>query len=59
MTPIPMKLATPVRPSPWKITPDITHPNETHMSNRTQLALLLEEVGALPASYALKEKEAA
>jgi hypothetical protein len=29
------------------------------MSNRTQLALLLEEVGALPASYALKEKEAA
>jgi len=59
MTPNPMKMATPVRPSPCKPEPDITHSNETHMSNRTQLALLLEEVGALPASYALKEKEAA
>ena len=59
MTPIPMKMATPVRPSSCKPEPDITHSNEIHMSNRTQLALLLEEVGALPASYALKEKEAA
>ena len=53
MTPIPMKMTTPVRPSPCKPEPDITHSNETHMSNRTQLALLLEEVGALPASYAV------
>jgi len=59
MTPIPMKMTTPVRPSPCKPEPDITHSNETHMSNRTQLALLLEEVGALPASYAVKAKEAA
>jgi hypothetical protein len=29
------------------------------MSNRTQLALLLEEVGALPAYYALEAKEEA
>jgi hypothetical protein len=29
------------------------------MSNRNQLALLLEEVGALPASYAVKAKETA
>jgi hypothetical protein len=59
MTPIPMKMATPVRPSSCKPEPDITHSNETHMSNRTQLALLLEEVGALPASYAVKAKETA
>ncbi len=59
MTPIPMKMATPVRPSSWKITPDITHSNETYMSNRTQLALLLEEVSALRPSYALEAKEAA
>ena len=59
MTPIPLKMTTLVRPSPCKPKPDITHSNETHMSNRTQLALLLQEVGALPASYALKEKEAA
>jgi hypothetical protein len=59
MTPIPMKMATPVRPSSRKPEPDITHSNETHMSNRTQLALLLEEVGALPASYAVKAKETA
>ncbi|MCA3336522.1 MAG: hypothetical protein INF55_17305 [Roseomonas sp.] len=59
MTPNPMKMATPVRPSSCKPKPDITHSNETHMSNRTQLALLLEEVGALPASYALEAKEAA
>jgi len=59
MTPIPLKMTTPVRPSPCKPEPDITHSNETYMSNRTQLALLLEEAGALPASYALKEKEAA
>jgi hypothetical protein len=59
MTPIPLKMTTPVRPSPCKPEPDITHSNETHMSNRTQLALLPEEVGALPASYALEAKEAA
>jgi hypothetical protein len=59
MTPNLMKMATPVRPSSCKPEPDITQSNETHMSNRTQLALLLEEVGALPASYALKAKEAA
>jgi hypothetical protein len=59
MTSIPMKMATPVRPSSRKPEPDITHSNETHMSNRTQLALLLEEVGALPASYAVKAKETA
>ena len=59
MTPIPWKMTTPVRPSSCKPKPDITHSNETYMSNRTQLALLLEEVGALPASYALKAKEAA
>ncbi len=59
MTPNPMKMTTPVRPSSCKPKPDITRSNEIHMSNRTQLALLLEEVGALPASYALKVKEAA
>jgi hypothetical protein len=58
MTPIPMKMATPVRPSPWKITPDITHPNETHMSNRTQPAQL-REMATGRASYALEAKEAA
>jgi len=59
MTPIPMKMATPVRPSSCKPEPDITHSNETHMSNRTQLAPLLDEVGALRPSYALEAKEAA
>lgn len=42
MTPNPMKMATPVRPSSWKITPDIPLSNETYMSNRTQLAQLRE-----------------
>jgi hypothetical protein len=58
MTPIPMKMATPVRPSSWNVTPDITHPNETYMSNRTQLAQL-REMATGRASYALVAKEAA
>jgi len=58
MTPIPMKMATPVRPSPCKPESDITHSNETHMSNRTQLAQL-REMATGRASYALKAKETA
>jgi hypothetical protein len=58
MTPIPMKMATPVRPSPCKPEPDITHSNETHMSNRTQLAQL-REMATGRASYALEAKETA
>ena len=58
MTPNPMKMATPVRPSPCKPEPDITHSNETHMSNRNQLAQLRTLATGRP-SYALKEKEAA
>jgi hypothetical protein len=58
MTPILMKMATPVRPSSWKITPDIPLSNEIHMSNRTQLAQLREMATGRP-SYALKAKEAA
>jgi hypothetical protein len=58
MTPNPMKMATPVRPSPCKPKPDITHSNETYMSNRTQLAQLREMATGRP-SYALKAKEAA
>ncbi|MCA3284746.1 MAG: hypothetical protein ING16_18010 [Roseomonas sp.] len=70
MTPIPLKMTTLVRSSPCKPEPDITHSNETHMSNRTQLAQLREidaaQAARLPVdhlalrpSYALKEKEAA
>jgi len=58
MTPIPMKMATPVRPSPCKPKPDITHSNEIHMSNRTQLAHLRTLATGRP-SYALEAKEAA
>ena len=58
MTPNPMKMATPVRPSPCKQEPDITHSNETHMSNHTQLAQL-REMATGRASYALEAKEAA
>ena len=58
MTPNPMKMATPVRPSPCKPEPDITHSNETHMSNRNQLAQLRTLATGRPA-YALKAKEAA
>jgi hypothetical protein len=58
MTPNPMKMATPVRPSPCKPEPDITHSNEIHMSNRTQLAQLRTLATGRP-SYALKAKEAA
>jgi hypothetical protein len=58
MTPNPMKMATPVRPSPCKPEPDITHSNETHMSNRTQLAQL-REMATGRASYALEAKETA
>ena len=58
MTPKPMKMATPVRPSPCKPEPDITHSNETHMSNRTQLAQL-REMATGRASYALEAKETA
>jgi hypothetical protein len=58
MTPNPMKMATPVRPSPCKPEPDITHSNETHMSNRTQLAQLRTLATGRP-SYALEAKEAA
>ena len=39
MTPIPMKMTTPVRPSPCKPEPDITHSNETYMSNRIPAGL--------------------
>ena len=70
MTPIPMKMTTPVRPSSCKPQPDITHSNETQMSNRNQLAHLRQidaaQAARLPVdhlalrpSYALKEKEAA
>jgi hypothetical protein len=58
MTPNPMKMATPVRPSSWKITPDIPLSNETYMSNRTQLAQLRTLATGRP-SYALEAKEAA
>jgi hypothetical protein len=58
MTPIPLKMATPVRPPSCKPEPDITHSNETHMSNRTQLAQW-REMAKGRASYALKAKEAA
>ena len=58
MTPIPMKMTTPVRPSPCKPEPDITHSNETYMSKRTQLAQLRDLATGRP-SYALKAKEAA
>ena len=58
MTPIPLKMATSVRPSSCKPEPDITHSNEIHMSNRTQLAQLREMATGRP-SYALEAKEAA
>ena len=58
MTPNPMKMATPVRPSSCKPKPDITHSNETHMSNRIQLAELRTLATGRP-SYALEAKEAA
>ncbi len=58
MTPIPMKMTTPVRPPSCKPEPDITHSNEIHMSNRTQLAQL-RTLARGCASYALKAKEAA
>jgi hypothetical protein len=58
MTPNPMKMATPVRRSSCKPEPDITHSNETHMSNRTQLAQSRTLATGRPA-YALKAKEAA
>ena len=58
MTPNPMKMATPVRPSSCKPEPDITHSNETYMSNRTQLAQLRTLATGRP-SYALEAKEAA
>jgi hypothetical protein len=58
MTPIPLKMTTPVRPSSCKPKPDITHSNEIHMSNRTQLAQL-RNLARGHASYALKAKEAA
>ena len=58
MTPIPMKMATPVRPSSRKPEPDITHSNETYMSNRTQLAQLRTLATGRP-SHALEAKEAA
>jgi hypothetical protein len=58
MTPNPMKMATPVRPSPCKPEPDITHSNETYMSKRTQLAQLRALATGRP-SYALEAKEAA
>ena len=58
MTPIPLKMTTPVRPSPCKPKPDITHSNETHMINRTQLAQW-REMATGRASCALKAKEAA
>ena len=58
MTPIPMKMTTPVRPPSCKPEPDITHSNETFMIIRTQLAQLREMATCRP-SYALKAKEAA
>lgn len=58
MTPNPKKMATTVRPSPCKPKPDITHSNEIHMSNRTQLAQLRTLATGRP-SYAVKAKEAA
>ena len=58
MTPNLMKMTTLVRPSSCKPKPDITHSNETHMSNRTQLAQLREMATGRP-SYALEAKEAA
>ena len=58
MTPIPLKMTTLVRPSPCKPKPDITHSNETHMSNRTQLAQL-RTLATGRSSYAVKAKEAA
>jgi hypothetical protein len=58
MTPIPLKMTTPVRPPSCKPEPDITHSNETYMSNRTQLAQLREMATGRP-SYALEAKEAA
>ena len=58
MTPIPLKMTTPVRPSSRKPKPDITRSNETRMSNRTQLAQLRALATGRP-SYALKAKEAA
>ncbi len=58
MTHIPMKMATPVRPSSCKPEPDTIHSNETYMSNRTQLAQLRTlTTGRL--SYTLEAKEAA
>ena len=58
MTSNPMNMATPVRPSSCKPKPDITHSNEIHMSNRTQLAQLRTLATGRP-SYALEAKEAA
>ena len=58
MTPNPMKMTTPVRPSSCKPKPDITRSNEIHMSNRTQLAPL-RTLARGRASHALKAKEAA
>ena len=58
MTPIPLKMTTPVRPPSCKPEPDITHSNETYMSNRTQLAQL-REMATGRASYTLEAKEAA
>ena len=58
MTHIPMKMTTPVRPSSCKPEPDITHSNETYMSNHTQLAQL-REMATGRASYVLEAKETA
>ena len=58
MTPNPMKMTTPVRPPSCKPEPDITHSNEIHMSNRTQLAPL-RTLARGRASYTLKAQEAA
>ncbi|MFM7305317.1 MAG: hypothetical protein ACKO4X_18550 [Alphaproteobacteria bacterium] len=63
-------MTTPVRPPSCKPEPDITHSNEIHMSNRTQLAQLREmdaaQAARLPVdhpalrhSYAREAKEAA
>ena len=57
MTPIPLKMTTPVRPSSCKPKPDITHSNETYMSKRTQLAQSRTLATGRP-SHALKAKEA-
>ena len=57
MTHILMKMTTPVRPPSCKPEPDITHSNETYMSNHTQLAQL-REMATGRASYTLKAKEA-